>query len=218
MARRSAPILRAEYESRAGPNIAKDRWHKPELRPLDIEGRPVLVKDYRRRPLLYRETWGRLMVARETVIYRTLDGIPGIPRYYGRMDALAFMIERIDGPEGGQVEPGSLSPAFFDLLRETVLAMHARGVFHGDLRQRRNILVGPEERPYIIDFASGLRLPRNSALLRFLARTDLSGVAKIRRKLAPDTMTDEDLDLLRMERFRPFRRYRVRRREERKRL
>ncbi len=217
MPRLRAPITREEYESRAGLNIAKDGWSKPEVRPIEIGGVFALVKDYRRRPFLFRESWGRFMIARETVIYGEICGIPGIPRYLGRLDGLAFVMERIDGVESGKIPRKSLSPVFFKRLKETVLAMHERGIFHGDLRQRRNILVSPGEQPFLLDFASGLRVPRDTALGRLLARTDLSGVAKLKRKLAPDQLTEEDIRLLKLDRLRPWKTRRVERRMERKR-
>ncbi len=217
MPRRRAAITREQYESRAGSNIAKDGWSKPEVRPIEIGGVSALVKDYRRRPLLFRETWGRFMIARETVIYGEINGIPGIPRYLGRLDGLAFAMERIDGVESGKIPRKSLSPIFFARLTKTVLAMHARGIFHGDLRQRRNILLGPGEQPFLIDFASGIRVPRDTALGRLLAQTDLSGVAKLKRKLAPDQLTAEDIRLLKLDRLRPWKMRRLERRMERKR-
>jgi len=217
MTRRAAAITRDEFSARAGPNIAKDTWHKPEVRPVEIRGVTALVKDYGRRSLLFRETWGRFMIARETVIFREIDGLPGIPRYLGRLDPLAFAMERIEGQECGDVPLKSLSPEFFLRLRDTVLAMHARNIFHGDLRQRRNILVGPGEQPFLIDFASGCRVPMDTALGRLLAQTDLSGVAKIKRKLAPHLIDDEDRKLLMLDRLRPWKMRRIERRMEKKR-
>jgi RIO-like serine/threonine protein kinase len=217
MTRRAAAITREEFLSRAGPNIAKDAWHRPEVRRIDIGGFPALVKDYSRRPLLYRETWGRFMIDRETLIFREIDGLPGIPRYLGRIDATAFAMEYIEGEECGDVALKSLSAGFFVRLADTVRAMHARNIFHGDLRQRRNILVGPGEQPYLIDFASGLRVPRDTALGRFLARTDLSGVAKLKRKLAPHLIDEDDMKLLLLDRLRPWKMRRIERRMERKR-
>ncbi len=217
MTRRRAAITRAELEARAGPNIARDSWSKPELRPVEIRGTAALVKDYGRRPLLYRETWGRFMIDRETVILREIDGLPGIPRFLGRVDGLAFAMERIRGRECGEIPMKSLSGEFFVRLGDTVRALHERNVFHLDLRQRRNILVGPGEQPWLIDFASGLRVPRDTALGRFLARTDLSGVAKLKRKLAPHLIDDEDRKLLRLDRLRPLKMRRLERRMEKKR-
>ena len=76
-------IVRAQYEARAGKNLAKARWHKPAIRPILLRGVPALVKDYSVCPLIWRVTYGRAMVMREIVIYGALDGLPGIPRLLG---------------------------------------------------------------------------------------------------------------------------------------
>ena len=41
---------------------------------------------------------------------------------------------------------------FYARLLETLWQMHDAGVAHGDLKRKRNILVGPTEQPYVIDF------------------------------------------------------------------
>jgi len=212
---KAAPVTREEIERSAGPNLAKDRWYRPELRPIEIRGRPCLVKDYSRRPLPWRLTWGRFMVRREASIYAVLQGQPGIPRFLGLVSPDAFVMERVEGREAASFVKGAITPEFLDRLSDVIRGMHARGVIHGDLRQRRNILVSPDDRPYLIDFASGFRLPVGTALHRWLRRPDLSAVAKLRAKHAKATLTPEDLRLLEIERFRPFRRARLKRREKR---
>ena len=143
MVSRSAGITRAEYEERAGSNLGKPSWHKPVLRPIEIRGIHALVKDYAPCPLLWRQTYGRLMVERETMIYRALAGVPGVPRYLGDVDALAFAVEMVEGKPAKVFKPHELPAGFVDRFRRAVLAMHRRGVVHLDLRQRRNVLVRP---------------------------------------------------------------------------
>jgi serine/threonine protein kinase len=41
---------------------------------------------------------------------------------------------------------------FFARLLKTLQDIHAAGVAHGDLKRKDNLLVGPDERPFIIDF------------------------------------------------------------------
>ena len=47
--------------------------------------------------------------------------------------------------------------AFFARLLQTLHAMHAAGVAHADLKRKANIIVGPGERPYLIDFGIAVR-------------------------------------------------------------
>jgi hypothetical protein len=214
--RRRAPISRRELSERAEGNLVRDAWYKPEIRPLELNGRRCLVKDYGRRHVLFRNTVGRLVISREVEIYGALDGLAGIPRFHGRIDAFAFVVQRIDGRPVAEFPQRTLPPGFLDRLGELVDAMHRRGVVHWDLRQRQNVLVGAQGEPWIIDFASGVRLPPGTWLHRLASVPDLSGVAKLRAKHAPWSLTEEDRRLIGLERFRPLRSRRTRRRIERR--
>lgn len=213
---RRAPISRSDFERGAGTNLAKAGAFKPELRPIDVRGVPALAKDYSRCPLAVRETWGRFHIAREASVYRAIRGLPGVPRFFGRIDAYALLVERIEGRDASRPPPGGFPTGFFDRLAEVVAGLHSRGVVHGDLRQRRNVLVAADGRPFVVDFASGLRLPRGSTLLRILANRDRSGIAKLRARHAPETLSAEERRLLDLDRFRVLRRRRLARRIARK--
>jgi len=201
----AAPITREEFESRAGGNLSPSRWYKPEVRPVTIRGVPCLVKDFRRRPLSWRLTAGRFVIAREATIYRALADVPGVPRFLGQFDDDSLIVARIDGRDLSTFRKKEISAAFIDRLATLVDSLHARGVVHWDLRQRKNVLVGRDGTPWLIDFASGVRFPRGSCLLRWARVSDLSGVAKLREKYAPETLTDGDRGLLSLDRVRPFR-------------
>jgi hypothetical protein len=209
-------FTRAEFEARAGENLSTDRWYKPEVRILEIGGARYCVKDFRRRPAFWRETAGRVVIAREALIYRSLDGLPGIPRFFGQLDGVSLVTECIEGTDISSFRKGRLPEGLLDRLAELVAAMHARGIVHCDLRQRKNVLVGPGDRPWLIDFASGVRLPPKSLLFRMIAWVDESGIAKLRKKHAPDSLTDRDRELLRADWFRPIRRFKQSRRAKRK--
>ena len=212
----SAPLTREQLEATAGENLSPDRWYKPEVRPVTIRGVLCLVKDFRRRPLLWRLTAGRFVIAREASIYRALRGLPGIPRFLGQCDEDCLIVERIEGADISSFRKREIAAAFLDRLEALVTSIHDRGVVHWDLRQRKNVLVGRDGAPWLIDFASGVRFPRGSALLRWARVSDLSGVAKLREKFAPETLTDRDRELLSLDRLRPFRRARKAKRRRRK--
>lgn len=213
---RRAPIRRADLDRIAGPPISRDAPRKPELRPLRHEDRTWLVKDYGRRSPLVRALLGRFAIRREALAYEALAGLPGVPLFLGRIDAHALVVERIEGADARTVPEGGYPAEFFDRLYEVVAGIHGRGIVHGDLRQRRNVIVGPAGRPYVVDFASAIRLPRGSALLRLLARLDLSGVAKLKARYAPELVDDRDRRLLAGHAWRPFRNARLRRRAARR--
>ncbi len=94
---------------------------------------------------------------------------------------------RVHSPDSG----------FFDTLEQTTAKMHARRVAHGDLRNK-NILVGPGQTPYIIDFSTAWwgtslwRIP----LFEFYKRLDLRRLALTKAKFYPEHYTEQELNQL----------------------
>jgi predicted Ser/Thr protein kinase len=116
----------------------------------------VVVKKPHRSGLL-GPLWRRLL-RREHDVYERLAGVPGIPRTYGLIDGEYLALEYIPGPSLRTYEPRLADrEAFFGRLLETVQAMHAAGVAHADLKRKDNVIVGPGERPYLIDFGIAVR-------------------------------------------------------------
>ena len=79
---------------------------------------------------------------------------------------------------------GRLPAGFVDELRQSVAAMHARGVVHLDLRHRSNVLAGDDGHPVLLDFASALRLRPRGRLARWLAALDRRALRKWETRLA----------------------------------
>jgi serine/threonine protein kinase len=119
---------------------------------------PVVVKSPHRSALL--GYFGRLAIHREHRLYRQLEGIPGVPRVHGLLDDRHLVLEAIEGPSLREHESALLGDRFFADLLETIDAMHAAGIAHGDLKRKDNILVGPNGRPYLIDFGIACRAGR----------------------------------------------------------
>ncbi|MHC4821530.1 MAG: protein kinase family protein [Planctomycetota bacterium] len=173
------------------------------------EGRRAVIKDFLPCPFFWRWTYGRYLTWRECTAYERLDGVEGVPPYLGRLDAYAFAVEWVPGKDLGKCPKGSLGVKTFDNLRRTVEAMHARGVIHLDLRQRRNVLVDEDGVARVIDYSSGFTVNPKGMLGRFLLRRftpiDLSGVLKYKRRFLPDALTDDEkAELRRVERFRKW--------------
>jgi hypothetical protein len=171
------------------------RRFKADCWRLDAAGTRIVVKDYSRTNWLFRCTLGALQLRREERAYRRLDGLPFVPRCYGRLDADALLIEHKDGvPMLGEA-PKRMAPDFFVQLRAAIAAMHARGILHNDLRHRRNILVGDDGGPRLVDFASALDVGVRGAqrrLFGWLALLDRSAVLKWSLRHAPEQVSDGD--------------------------
>jgi predicted Ser/Thr protein kinase len=136
----------------------------------------------------------RSLLRREQAAYERLGGIAGIPRSFGLVGN-DLALEYIAGPSLREYE-GRIADrdAFFDQLLETLEAMHAAGVAHGDLKRKDNIIVGPDERPYLIDFGIAVRRSATSALwnrwvFEPLVQMDRNAWVKLKygRRIDPDT-------------------------------
>jgi hypothetical protein len=87
--------------------------------------------------------------------------------------------------------------------------MHARDLAYVDLSKRQNIIVGDDDKPYLIDFQISLNLPGwwpgngwpMRTVLRLLQDMDDYHVLKHYRDCRPDLLSPEQLDL---ERYRPW--------------
>ncbi len=141
--------------------------------------------------------FGELHCTHEEGIYRRLAGVPGIPRWAGRVGSCGYAIEYIEAlPLDHFTAP---PPGFFDRLRELFDAVHARGVAYGDANKRSNILVAPDGRPYLVDFQLSLCTRDEwplvdslvGAIVRYIARKDLYHLYKHKRRMAPQELTAE---------------------------
>jgi RIO-like serine/threonine protein kinase len=156
----------------------------------------VVAKDYRACCAPYRWIVGRINLRLEQTALERLDGIDAVPRYLGRSGRWILLMTWFSGRDVGKAAKAKQTPEFFDRLLAAVREMHARGVVHLDLRQRRNILLRPGGLPGIIDFGGALSLTPGGRLHRRLAAVDVSGVLKYKRRAQPDAVTDEEHRLL----------------------
>jgi predicted Ser/Thr protein kinase len=161
----------------------------------EIEGKRIVVKDFKRRPWLIRRWWGRWVLRREWERLERLQGIAGIPRLIGWIDEDAFAMEWLEAKRLPAAKRDSaLEPIFFERLAQLVARMHERGIGHGDLR-RKNVLVGVGQQPYLVDFATAFRLgtSRHSRrLFERYRRIDDLKVTKLKHYYCPGSLTDEE--------------------------
>lgn len=189
-----ASLTRDQFPTCLRAHLRPGGGSRPALLLLEREGAQVVVKDYLESGWLMRALIGPWLVRREEYIYRLLQGSPGVPRLIGRVDRYALAVEHIGGDNCGHYQRGELPDEFFSRLRTAVEAMHARGVVHCDIRNRRNIVVGADGQPYIVDLASaftprGFLGPARRFLFERFRLDDLRGVAKA--KYYCGNMTDQ---------------------------
>ncbi len=160
-----------------------------------------MVKDYADKEFAFRWGVGVFSVGRDVYFHQRLQGLPGIADVAYRIDRYAIAVSEIAGRNGAQVAVDDLSEVFFRQLREVIDAVHAHGVVLCDLRNIKNILLGDDGRPYLVDFCTAFEQGGRwnviqRGLFHLFAQDDLMGIAKLKRERAPHLFTDADRQAL----------------------
>ncbi|UCB50357.1 MAG: hypothetical protein JSW56_05655 [Deltaproteobacteria bacterium] len=178
--------------------LRKPSRTRPTLWLVEEKGVRAVVKDYSSNRFLYRNTIGRFLLWRESKAYRRLKGLRGVPTCYGVIDGLALVMEEISGRNiEGLENEGGLSEEFFHNLQALVENVHSRGLAHCDLKRAPNILLGQDERPYIVDWSASISekefrvFPLNLIYQRFL-RDDLNAITKMRLRHCPESVAPDE--------------------------
>ena len=109
----------------------------------------ILVKSAAGRGLA---AWlNRRMLRREYLIYERLAGVSGIPRCFGYCMGRYLVLENVDAQT---LRDGTISDrdGYFVEMLAIIETIHERGIAHGDLKRKENVLVTRDSRPCLIDF------------------------------------------------------------------
>ena len=157
-------------------------------------GRRFIVKTALKKGLSARIR--RWMLRREHYAYQHLTGFAGSPRCFGLIEGRYLVLEHIDGVSlrRGRIDDRH---AYFDTLLGYIAEMHRRGVAHGDLKSRDNLLVIGPRLPCIVDFGTAIVrkpgfAPLNHMLFEFARRLDLNAWAKLKYRGRMWLLTPED--------------------------
>ena len=171
---------------------------RPVIWVVERKGERAVVKDFSNTKFFYRNIIGRFLIWREHRAYKQLNGLKGIPTYYGVIDGLALALEEIHSrPLKKHNRHIKLSDTFFDDLKNIVDNFHERGLAHCDLKNGANVLVGNDGRPYIVDWSASISrkdcrfFPLNRIYLRFVL-DDYFAIIKLKMRYAPETLTLEE--------------------------
>ena len=93
----------------------------------------------------------RKMIHREYRMYSRLDGVQGVPICYGFFMGRYLVLEHI---KSHSYRHATISDrdSFFSEFFDVIGTLHDRGVAHGDLQRKDNILVTKDSRPCLVDF------------------------------------------------------------------
>ena len=137
---------------------------------------------------------------REFEAYRRMNGLRGVPECYGLLGGRYLLIEFIRGTPYRQANWTDRANWFRDFL-EILQSIHQRGVSHGDLKSKSNILVTDDEKPCVIDFGtaflhrSGFH-PLNNWFFEYGKRLDINAWVKHKYHGRYADAVEEDRQLL----------------------
>lgn len=172
---------------------------RPDVLLIKVQGDEAVLKDYSFSDTWFRRFIAPLLVYREIRSLRMLDGIEGVPRLYRVYNKHAFLIEAINGIAASQKKTGELDSAFFKRMVELINRIHERGVAHCDLRSAGNTIVTEDQHPWLVDFVASVHQgSRWNVVTRWLFRqfvaADQSAVLKLKKRIAPEMLTDEEIE------------------------
>lgn len=119
---------------------------------------------------------------REANAYARLDGLWGIPRCLGMVDERYLVLEYIAGTTYRDAVIDDRQ-AWFDRLLGIIQGFHERGVAHGDLKSKSNLMMRDTGEPCVIDFGTTVMQrdgfhPIANRLFRYARQLDLNAWVK----------------------------------------
>jgi predicted Ser/Thr protein kinase len=193
----AAKLTRRDIQPHTVRVIHQGRGVQSSVYLVEIEGQRAAVKDYANAKTWFKTLVAPFLLRREWRALRALDGVPGVPRAYGRPDRYALTMEFIEGTPLDTFHKGELAPEIFPRVQAAIDAIHARGVSHGDLKRRSNLLLTKAGEIYLIDFAAAIvgnrpLHPFATWLQKQMAMVDDKSMPRLKKFVAPELLTDED--------------------------
>lgn len=138
---------------------------------------------------------GRWLARREREMYLRLSHLENIPNGFQSVFAEGELLRNAAAHEFIEGSPlrwhHRLEKNFFEELAATVEELHRLRIAVVDLNKKENIIVGKDQRPYLIDFQISVRVPRFpilSSVLKILQKADDYHLTKHFSFLRPDML------------------------------
>lgn len=197
----STPLSRSIIEAAPRQILHQGHGVGASIYLVEIEKQKIAVKDFMATPLFFRNIIAPYLVHRETRALQQLQGVSGVPRFYGKVDRFAFALEYVEGKPISELAPDELNEEIFARVQQAIDGIHERQISHGDLKRRTNFIVTEQGRVVVVDYASAVIggrwwRPVTNWIQKQMAEIDNKAVAKIKKLGAPDLMTQREWDLL----------------------
>lgn len=165
----------------------------------------VVLKTYRKQHLFgLPMSWlGKIICNHEVENLQRLRSLTQVPELISLYDRSGFIYQYIEGRT--LAETKNPPDHFFDQLLDLLKKIHNRGIVYLDMNKRSNIIIGPDGRPFLIDFQISLFLNKNpifgknfaESLSNCLKKADLYHLLKHKRKLKPELLRPEEKNISR---------------------
>jgi hypothetical protein len=180
----------SEYRAGAGT--------RPDVLVIDYEGDQAVLKDHNQCDFWFGLILGPLLAWREAKALTRLKDLEGVPVLVSRPDRRSLLMEHLPGVQVVRYGGNAAWPEYFVHLSGLISDMHDIGVAHCDLRSPTNVLVADGNRPVLVDFAAcfcrGSRINFiANPLFRQFVRVDRSAEIKLKRYVAPELLTADDM-------------------------
>jgi hypothetical protein len=187
------PLRREELDKYPATILNNEGLKDREARVVayDLPGSRVVLKEWKPKSGALIRWWSRRIIQREMRHYEALQGVRGIPRFLGRLDDRAFLIEYVEAQPIRRRLPRPLLEAGMKSLEGVLEGMHARRFVHLDLRNKGNILIDARGGAWVIDLQQGLDCSRGILRRLFfplLKRFDEKAILKFRARYMPETL------------------------------
>jgi tRNA A-37 threonylcarbamoyl transferase component Bud32 len=163
-------------------------WANGDVYLTRAEGLPAVIKTYADKPVVIR-LLGRFLLGRERKAYETLRGLEGVPALLPSQNPYSLAIEYVPGARISDEMLARDGVKIIGRLAHVIDSMHQRGVYHMDLRNQGNILIGENHDATVLDFASAVFIHGANPISRLIAalcrRFDLYGLSKWRSRSKP---------------------------------
>jgi len=162
------------------------------------QGLHLVVKTAMGRALFHKLRQRTLL--REYQAYQRMAGLAGIPECHGMIDGHYLVMEYIEATPYREAVFTDRE-RWFDAFLAVLRSFHQRGVSHGDLKSKSNVLVTPDEKPCVIDFGTAFVHkpgfhPVNNRLFEHGRRMDINAWVKHKYHGQYANVTGADRDLL----------------------